>query len=107
MAIEYDPEKHIEEKTSDTSSEVPRDNGNVYAREELLDPDEKDETLHRGLSARQISMIAVRSFLYDVGMRHTDKAIILEAWRCSWYRPYHWLRYGSRTWRSSGYLLGI
>lgn len=29
-----------------------------YAREELLDP-AKEETLHRGLSARQISMIAV------------------------------------------------
>lgn len=58
MATQYDPEKHVEEKVSDTSSDVPRDNGSIYAREELVDPD-KDETLHRGLSARQISMIAV------------------------------------------------
>ena len=62
-AVEYgDPEKHIVEKVSDTSSDVRNDNEGIYAREELVDPD-KDETLHRGLSARQISMIAVSTTL--------------------------------------------
>lgn len=52
-----DPEKHVTEKGSETSSEVLQDDG-IYARAELVDPD-KEETLHRGLSARQIQMIAV------------------------------------------------
>ena len=44
------------ERVSETSSDVGQDG--IYAREELMDPS-KEETLHRGLSARQISMIAV------------------------------------------------
>lgn len=68
--MEYgDPEKHAVEKSSDTESEYARDReaeaaaaaDGIYAREELVDPD-KDKTLHRGLSARQIQMIAVRPF---------------------------------------------
>ena len=51
MDYEKDPKPSI---TSVDSKEV------AYAREELVDP-AKEETLHRGLSARQISMIAVSS----------------------------------------------
>lgn len=60
--MEYDdPEKNanITEKVSDTSSSVGQDNNDgIYAREELVDP-AKEDTLQRGLSARQIQMIAV------------------------------------------------
>lgn len=63
MAMEYDTEKHAVEKASSrASSEDVRvqetDGDGIYAREELLDPD-KEESLHRGLSARQIQMIAL------------------------------------------------
>ena len=69
--MEYgDPEKHVVEKVSDTSSEVVPDDG-IYAREELVDP-AKEETLHRGLSARQIQMIAVsKMFLSRIVLRLT------------------------------------
>lgn len=65
MAMEYDTEKHaVENASSRASSEDVRvqetDGDGIYAREELLDPD-KEESLHRGLSARQIQMIAVRA----------------------------------------------
>ncbi|THG95064.1 hypothetical protein EW026_g6520 [Hermanssonia centrifuga] len=55
---DYDSEKHPVEKISETSSDVLPDVDGTYAREELIDPS-KEETLHRSLSARQISMIAL------------------------------------------------
>lgn len=48
----------IEKRGSDSSSALSKDE--YYTREVLVDPEEK-ESLHRDLSARQISMIAVRS----------------------------------------------
>lgn len=58
---DYDAEKHSAEKIDIASSDrdTLKGNENAYTREELVDPSE--ETLHRGLSARQISMIAVRT----------------------------------------------
>lgn len=60
--MEYgDTEKNVNvvtEKGSVTSSELVQDNDGIYAKEELEDPD-KEDTLQRGLSARQIQMIAV------------------------------------------------
>ncbi|KAI0797635.1 dicarbixylic amino acid permease [Abortiporus biennis] len=60
-----DYEKHPEAFVKEESSSVQGSayleaelKEGVYHREELLDP-AKDETLHRGLSARQISMIAL------------------------------------------------
>lgn len=66
MASEYDPEKRagtVEKAASlsssdDVDAQVQQSEG-IYAREELLDP-AKEDTLQRGLSARQIQMIAVR-----------------------------------------------
>lgn len=65
MKETYDPEKNVaiaSEKVSNVSTTslnevAPPQNDGLYAKEELTDP---EETLHRGLSARQISMIAVR-----------------------------------------------
>ncbi len=51
------PMSDIEKRTSDSaSSDIDKDG--YYAREQLVDPEEK-QSLHRDLSARQISMIAV------------------------------------------------
>ncbi len=65
---EYDQEKYIatdqyvatDKESSDVASEHLRQElqEGLYRKEELLDPNH-DETLQRGLSARQISMIAV------------------------------------------------
>ena len=64
MAV-FDPEKHPEKvsaQSSETASEAEQVDLGTYAKEELLDPEARGEdTLHRGLSARQISMIAVRT----------------------------------------------
>lgn len=62
MKESFDPEKDVvvekasRVSTSSLSEDVPPQNDGLYANEELNDP---EETLHRGLSARQISMIAV------------------------------------------------
>ena len=65
---EYDQEKYVatdqylatDKESTDVASEHLRQElqEGLYRKEELLDPDH-DETLQRGLSARQISMIAV------------------------------------------------
>ena len=57
-----DTEKHpvsVEKVESLSSGRDSFRGDDTYAREELVDP-AKDETLQRGLTARQISMIAVR-----------------------------------------------
>jgi len=57
--MSYDPEKKgaiaVEKERSDSNSAIDQE----YYDEGILDPP-KEETLHRGLKARQISMIAVR-----------------------------------------------
>ena len=64
---DYDHEKHVvteqylsDKESSDVASEQLRQElqEGLYRKEELLDPGH-DETLQRGLTARQISMIAV------------------------------------------------
>lgn len=61
----HDEEEYPVEKVDNASSDKESFRDGTYAREELLDP-AKEETLHRGLSARQISMIAVCSLSYSV-----------------------------------------
>lgn len=89
MAEEHDPEKHAVEKAASLSSngevrvqEIETDG--IYAREELLDP-AKEETLHRGLSARQIQMIAVRTFIFIsihmLAQREADEGVSSSAVR--------------------------
>lgn len=62
MKESYDPEKDVvvekasRVSTSSLSEDVPPENDGLYANNEINDP---KESLHRGLSARQISMIAV------------------------------------------------
>ena len=56
MADDIDPEKRSDILADSLSGDIIDDS--IYARVELIDPD-RDETLHRGLVARQITMIAV------------------------------------------------
>ena len=62
---DFDTEKHpatsMTLKADSLSSGRDSFRDDTYARAELLDP-AKDETLQRGLTARQISMIAVRFY---------------------------------------------
>lgn len=91
------PEK-VSEKTSETASEVENADLGTYAREELMDP-EGDETLHRGLTARQISMIAVCIMRYVPYDSCSDNANV--AWWCDWNWAYHRLGDSTGPWRSS------
>lgn len=55
-----DFEKQEKQNSSSASSSNDVADDGYYTNEVLIDPDEK-KSLHRDLSARQISMIAVRS----------------------------------------------
>lgn len=72
---DYDSEKHPIEKISSASSirESIKDVDGTYTREELVDPN-AEETLHRSLSARQISMIAVCVLLAMVKLFPLDSS---------------------------------
>lgn len=77
-----DYEKKLGEKSS-SNSDVGRD----FYDETLQEPP-ADETLHRGLKARQISMIAVR------GSEQLGRTRLkgITAWRCCRDRSYYWIR---------------
>lgn len=75
----YDAEKHPVVKAASVSSghdtlKNEREGDAAYAREELVDP-AREETLHRGLSARQISMIAVRALYAVVDSRELTRPV--------------------------------
>lgn len=66
-----------------------------------IDPRE-EESLHRALSARQVSMIAVRSALTILsGLTHW---LSYQAWWCGRYRLDHWVRNCPCPWRTVGHL---
>jgi amino acid permease len=68
-SVDHDQEKYIAEVSSEKSSVrlAQELQEGLYHKEELLDPDEH-ESLQRGLSARQISMIAVSTVKHPLSL---------------------------------------
>jgi len=77
--MSYDPEKKgeitVEKARSESISAVDQE----YYDEGILDPP-KEETLHRGLKARQISMIAVRSVRFSVSLADLVSCSLVARW---------------------------
>ena len=84
-------EKNIE-KVESASSREDEDELDLT----LHDPKAED-TLHRGLKARQISMIAVSPKGYLTRSIPAHNICALLARWCSWNGPYHWFWYRAST----------
>jgi len=94
--MSLDEKPYANEKVSEKEASFDAFDNSEDLNEELREPTKAEETLHRGLKARQISMIAVSLSIVSVGKGHSAHSRVAR-WR-SRYWPYHWFWYRFEAW---------
>jgi hypothetical protein len=93
--MSLDEKRYANEKVLEREGSFDAFDNSQDLNDDLREPTKAEETLHRGLKARQISMIAVRSSRLVGKGRFAHPRVA--GW-CSRYWPYHRFWYRFEAW---------